>query len=61
MNELKLVPLPVARSDIWKKIGFIINDSGVILDKKKYSVERVRVQMLIVEIHQIKIHIYNSV
>jgi len=35
MSELKLVPLPGARSDIWKKFVFEINDSGVILDNKK--------------------------
>lgn len=41
MSELKLVPLPGARSVIWEKFEFQINDSGVILDKKKSILSRV--------------------
>jgi len=53
MSELKLVPLPVAGSEVWKKFGFKINDSSVILDKKKFPAGRVKIQLLTVETHQI--------
>lgn len=55
MSELKLVPLPGARSEIWKSFGFKINDSGIIIDKKKVFCRACKssILLLIVEIHQI--------
>lgn len=35
MSELKLISLPGASSDIWKKFGIKINNNGVLLNKGK--------------------------
>lgn len=35
MSDLKLKPQPQARSNIWQKFGFKINDNGVTINTKK--------------------------
>jgi hypothetical protein len=34
VNVMKLVPLPGARSEVWKYFGFKVDLNGVILNKK---------------------------